>query len=95
MKTSAPNEISATELGRNLADVLNRVAYREERFVILRNGKPLAELRPVSQSNTGNDLLQVLKTLEEWPMEEREAFARDVEEARRLGNRPQRDPWEE
>ena len=95
MEAIKSKEITATELARNLADYLNRVAYRGEQFTIVRNGKPLGELRPLSPTGTAKDLIEALNTLEEWPAGELDAFARDVEEARRLGNRPQRDPWEE
>ena len=39
-------KIRATELAKNLSDVLNRVRYRGERFVIERNGEPVAALLP-------------------------------------------------
>ena len=39
--------ISATELARALGDVLARVRYRQESFVVERNGKPIARLSPV------------------------------------------------
>ncbi len=38
--------ITATEFARTLSDVLNRVRYRGERFVIERNGEPIAALSP-------------------------------------------------
>jgi prevent-host-death family protein len=38
--------ITATELSKNLSDVLNRVRYRGERFTIARNGEPIAVLGP-------------------------------------------------
>jgi len=38
--------ISATQLARTLSDVLNRVYYCGERFLVERNGQPLASLSP-------------------------------------------------
>ena len=38
--------ITATELAKSLSDILNRVRYRGERFVIERNGEPIASLAP-------------------------------------------------
>lgn len=38
--------ITATELSKNLSDVLNRVKYRGERFLIQRNGTTIATLGP-------------------------------------------------
>jgi len=44
--------ITATELAKNLSDVLNRVRHRGERFLIERNGEPLATLTPASTTAT-------------------------------------------
>ncbi len=41
-----PTRIRATDLARNLSDVLNRVRYRGEHFVVERNGEPVATLSP-------------------------------------------------
>ncbi|MCC7024926.1 MAG: type II toxin-antitoxin system Phd/YefM family antitoxin [Thermomicrobiales bacterium] len=40
--------ITATELSRRLSDVLNRVKYRGERFVVQRNGETIATITPFS-----------------------------------------------
>jgi len=42
--------ISSTEAARNLGEYLARVRHRGERFVIVKNNKPIAELGPVSGS---------------------------------------------
>lgn len=39
--------ISATELARRLGDILGRVRYRGDSFVIERNGDPVARLVPL------------------------------------------------
>lgn len=39
-------KITATELARNLSDILNRVRYKGERFKIERNGETVAILEP-------------------------------------------------
>jgi antitoxin (DNA-binding transcriptional repressor) of toxin-antitoxin stability system len=38
--------ITASELAKNLSDVLNRVRYRGEHFLVERNGMPVATLSP-------------------------------------------------
>lgn len=38
--------ITATELAKRLSDVLNRVKYRGERFVVQRNGETIARIAP-------------------------------------------------
>jgi len=40
--------ISSTEAARNLGEYLARVKHRGEKFVIVKNNKPIAELGPVS-----------------------------------------------
>ena len=40
------SKISATELARSLSEILNRVRYRGERFIIERNGDAVASLTP-------------------------------------------------
>ena len=40
--------ISATQLAKGLSDVLNRVKYRGERFVIQRNGETVAVIAPAN-----------------------------------------------
>lgn len=42
--------ITATELARKLGDILGRVRYRRESFVIERNGAPVARLEPLAAS---------------------------------------------
>ncbi len=38
--------VTATELAKNLSDILNRVKYQDERFLIQRNGDTVATLEP-------------------------------------------------
>jgi prevent-host-death family protein len=41
-------EISATSAARNFAELLDAVEHRGERFTIVRRGKVVAQLEPVS-----------------------------------------------
>ncbi len=81
--------VSATAAARNLSDLLNRVKYREERFLIERGGEPVAELVPVSPPRfTGPDLLALMRSLPEVDA----GFMDDLEEIGRnqpaLGDSP-------
>ena len=40
--------ITATELGRRLADILDELQYEKRRFVIVRRGREIAELHPIA-----------------------------------------------
>ena len=44
---SVEGRISATELARRLGDILNRVRYRGDSFIVERNADPVARLVPV------------------------------------------------
>lgn len=83
--------ISATEAARNFSELLNRVRYRGESFVVERGGESVCELRPAAPPRfTGADLVTLLRTL---PAVD-EDYLRSVEEtARRQPILPE-SPWE-
>jgi prevent-host-death family protein len=72
--------VTATELSRNLSDILNRVRYRGERFVILRNGEEIAVLEPHKEASaaTMGDLVQIIE--KHGPLDDE--FMSDIEAAR-------------
>jgi prevent-host-death family protein len=62
-------EITATEAARTFADLLDAVEHRGERFTIVRRGKAVARLQPVSEGR-GADAKQVLRRHapdRQWP----------------------------
>jgi len=61
LKTTAPTKITATELARNLSDILNRVRYKGESFHIERKGELIAEIKPKKVS-TMRDLIEFFQT---------------------------------
>lgn len=84
------HRISATQLARSLGDVLARVRYRHDEFVVERNGEPVARLVP----EAGASVTTVREALGAW----REAggtdptFADDLELVGML-DAPADDPW--
>lgn len=44
---SMERTISATDLARSLGDVLARVRYRHDTFIVERSGKPVARVIPI------------------------------------------------
>jgi antitoxin (DNA-binding transcriptional repressor) of toxin-antitoxin stability system len=83
--------LSATEAARNFSELLNRVRYRGERFLIERGGVTIGELRPAGPvSFTGRDLLALLRSLPSVDA----SFFDDVEEAARHQPRVPETPWE-
>lgn len=53
------HRISATELARRLGDVIGRVRYRGDSFVVERNGDPVARIVPVP-GNAASSLREAL-----------------------------------
>jgi len=76
------HSLSATEMVRGFSDYVNRVAYRRERFILLRGRKPVAELRPVPTGRTLGELGEVLQALPALSDAEAADFAADIEQAR-------------
>jgi antitoxin (DNA-binding transcriptional repressor) of toxin-antitoxin stability system len=86
---------TVTEVARNFAEYVNRVAYRGERFTLMRGGKPVAELAPVTRGVPIHEIPAIFASLPRLTPAEAEEFARDLEAARaELGRENMRDPWE-
>lgn len=86
--------LSVTELVRNFADYVNRVAYRGERFQLTRGGKPVAELGPVAMGYSLTDLPDLVAALPSLSATDAAAFSADLDDARRgLAQHTPRDPW--
>jgi antitoxin (DNA-binding transcriptional repressor) of toxin-antitoxin stability system len=56
--------ISATEAARSFSELMNRVRYRGESFVVERGGKPICEILPAKPPKfSGSELANLLRTL--------------------------------
>lgn len=87
--------VNITEVLRNFSDYINRVVYRGERFILVRGGKPVAELSPVPSGTRLGDLPALLASLPRLSAEEAGAFADDLTRARAVtDSQTSRDPWE-
>lgn len=83
--------VSATQAARTFSDLLSRVQYRGERFLIERGGELVGELRPLGPPRfTGTDLLALLRAL---PPPDPQ-YADDVEALVKSQQTLPRSPWE-
>lgn len=82
--------ISATELARRLGDILGRVRYRGDSYVVERNGEPVARLVPVP----GKATITLREALVSWRGAGRpdSSFAADLERVSEA-DRPPESPW--
>lgn len=61
-------DVTATDAARNFADLLDAIEHRHERYTIMRRGRAVAQLEPVSRGR-GADLKALLRNHEpdaEW-----------------------------
>jgi antitoxin (DNA-binding transcriptional repressor) of toxin-antitoxin stability system len=85
-----PKVLSATEAARNFSEILNRVKYRGESFILVRGGVTVAELRPATPIRfKGTDLAALLRSLP--PIDEE--FLRTVEDVARSQPVLPESPW--
>jgi len=75
-------DVTVTQVARNFAEYVNRVAYRRESFTLLRGKKPLAELRPLPTGARLSDLPGLLASLPRLTEAEAGEFAADLEASR-------------
>ena len=86
---------SVTDVARNFAEYVNRVAFHGERFLLVRGKRPVAELRPVPGGRRLSELPDLLAALPRLGAGEAEAFERDWSQARSELRMPEHeDPWE-
>jgi antitoxin (DNA-binding transcriptional repressor) of toxin-antitoxin stability system len=82
--------ITATELARNLSDILNRVRYQGETFRVERNGEVVAELKPAPDTKVFT-VAHFRRAFGDIKVPE--GMGADIEEARKsLGPLPE-PPW--
>jgi antitoxin (DNA-binding transcriptional repressor) of toxin-antitoxin stability system len=72
------SRISATEAARSFSELMNRVRYRGESFIVERSGQPICELLPARPPKfSGAELASLLRSLPK-PDEEYLAIVEDL-----------------
>lgn len=85
------SNISATEAARSFSDLINRVLYKGDVFVIERGGRPVCRIVPARPVKfTLRDLVQLLKTI---PKPDG-GYWDDLEEIRKGQPSLPESPWE-
>ncbi len=85
------HRVSATELVRALGDVLNRIRYRGDSFVIEKNGDPVARMAPVAEAPAG----RLGEALAAWHgAGERDLDFADLLEQVTVADTPPETPWD-
>jgi len=83
--------ITATQAVRSFSELLNRVKYRGEEFIVERGGEAICRISPITSSGTTlADLAGLLKSLPRMD----EEYLKAVEEAARQKREVPESPWE-
>jgi prevent-host-death family protein len=88
---SAKTRVTATEAARKFSEILNRVAYKGESFVVERSGRPVCEIGPAASGKrfTAADFAEMIKSA---PRPDDQYFE-DVEEIIRNRQPLAPSPW--
>jgi prevent-host-death family protein len=85
------NTVTATELARNIGDVLARVRYRHESFIVERNGRAVARIVPAVADKAGT-LREALTAWTTRVSSDDPTFADDLVRVN-AADRPADNPW--
>jgi antitoxin (DNA-binding transcriptional repressor) of toxin-antitoxin stability system len=83
------HRISATELARRLGDVLGRIRYRGDSFIVERNGDPVARLSPLPALPGAS----AREALAAWCASDPDLELADALERVGAADRPPENPW--
>ncbi len=84
------HRITATDLARRVGDILGRVRYRGDSFLVERNGELVARVVPVAENPPATLREVVAVWMGAGPSDE--TFADDLERVREADS-PAEDPW--
>ena len=82
-------KIASTEAARNLGECLARIRHTGDRFILMKNRRPVAELGPVSGARRST-LRRLWTAMRESRADE--DFARDLERVN-ASDTPMENPW--
>ncbi len=87
-----PRRISAAKAARSFSEILNRVKYRGESFIVERNREPICRIEPVRRRKplTTDNFAEFWKSL---PRPD-DKFADDLEEIHNMFRELPRSAWE-
>ena len=86
-------DVTMTHLARNLADLVNRVVYRGERFTVVRGNRPVAELVPAPHGRRLGELPALLADLPHLGAAEADELGNELDAARGELGTPEGGPW--
>ena len=86
-------EISVTEVVRNFSDIIGRIRYKGESFLLIKGGIVVAKIGPVNRGIKAKELVDLWKGIKHLTPESAEEFSRDLAESRAI-LKEIKDKWE-
>jgi antitoxin (DNA-binding transcriptional repressor) of toxin-antitoxin stability system len=90
---AAPKRISATEAARSFSDVVARVHYRGEEYVVEKGGEAVCKISPVGQGATKSTIADLLTVLDAMPSLD-DGYRQAVRDAIKKQPKTPKSPWE-
>jgi antitoxin (DNA-binding transcriptional repressor) of toxin-antitoxin stability system len=91
---SRARKISATEAARSFSDVVSRVRYQGEEFIVEKGGEAVCRISPVEGGRSARSTIgDFLRLLEELPAVDDE-YREIVRKLTRKQGKTPRSPWE-
>jgi len=87
--------LTVTQAVRNFSEILGRVRFKGERFILVKGGRPVAELGPTDLADVVRlkDLAAILDALPHLDPEDADRFARELESGRVASGPIPAAPW--
>ncbi len=85
--------ISVTEAVRNFSDIIGRIRYKRESFLLTKGGTLVARIDPVNRNVKAKEIITLLKEIPHLTPESAREFAKDLEESRTF-LKEAKDKWE-
>ena len=84
-------KITITDAARNLSEVINRTAYRGERFILVKGKKPVAQIVPVLSGRKLGELAEMIDSMPRLGEKDLDSFGKHIKKI--LKTERLRDPW--
>jgi prevent-host-death family protein len=85
--------VTATEAARSFSDLLNRVRYKGEAFIVVRNGEAICRIEPVDDGARPATVRDLVELLRHGPSPD-DAYGEDLRRIRRKQPKLSRSPWD-
>jgi antitoxin (DNA-binding transcriptional repressor) of toxin-antitoxin stability system len=87
-------KITVTDVARHLSDIISRVAYRGEHFILVKGKKTMARITPVAIGKKLGELPELVSRLPRLSEKEAAVFKKDIARTKKKSDMERmRDPW--